>query len=175
MKGERAQLHTRNLDQKYESYTQFSRRCEFCTKSKDDHPYIGDICTICQFSVQFPDKRIQDLCDDRVKGLGFGWNSMVCSICINIVEVVALSVIHRQKTGKYSNCGISHDFEDFMAKRVYDEEEMHQAEQYFDEQTRKAHAWIPPEDEQEQKVGAEDTAMIDIFVHVSPVFVALSM
>ena len=40
MEGERAQLDTRKLDQKYESYTQFSRRCEFCTKSKDDHPYI---------------------------------------------------------------------------------------------------------------------------------------
>ena len=140
MEGENAQLDTRKLDQKYETSSQFSRRCEFCTKSKDDHPYIGDICTICQFSVQFPDKRIQDLCDDSVNGLGFGWNSMVCSICINIVEVVALSVIHRQKTGKYFDCGISHDFEDFMAKRVYDEEEMRRAEQYFDEQTRKAHA-----------------------------------
>ena len=87
-------------------------------------PTHWDISTIAQFNVNFPEKRIQDLSNDRLISLGLGWESTLCSICIDIVEVIAISVIHRRKTGKYADCGISRDCDDFLASKVYDEEEM---------------------------------------------------
>ena len=68
------------------------------------------------------------------------WNSLFCASCVEILEVCAVSILPRKKVGRYAprpNAAPS-QFDNFLADKVYNEEEMLAAEKYFDEQSRKA-------------------------------------